>query len=160
MSPDQLLTQVELIRSITLKSVEAVSDEEADFQPQGFNNTIRWNLGHIYLVQERLAFHFAGFPLDVPQEYIDLFGSGTRPADWRKNAPPLAEIMARLTEQPERIRTLLGDRLKEEPVVVFNLFGGKLNTIGSIINYSLFHEGQHNTVLQALKRSIGSLQIK
>lgn len=156
MNPEQLLTQVELIRSITLKAVEAVTEEEADIQPAGFNNTIRWHLGHIYLVQERLAFHFAGFPVDVPQEYIDLFGTGTKPADWKTEAPPLAEVASRLTEQPGRIRTLLREKLNEAPAVPFTRFNGKLDTIGAIINYSLFHEGMHNASLQAIKRLIES----
>ncbi|WP_199615330.1 DinB family protein [Paenibacillus alkalitolerans] len=158
MSPEQLLIQIDLIRSITLKAVETVTDEEADMQPPGFNNTIRWHLGHIYLVQERLAFHFAGFPVYVPPEYIDLFSNGTKPSDWKKEAPSLAELTARLTEQPERIRTLLGDKLKEEPAIPCPLFDGKLTTIGAIINFSLFHEGMHNSALHRLKRALHLLR--
>lgn len=154
MNPEQLLKQVELIRSITIKTVETVTDEEADVQPAGFNNTIRWHLGHIYLVQERLAFHFAGFPVDVPQNYIDLFGNGTKPTEWRSEAPPIAELAARLSEQPGRIRTLLGDKLNEAPAVPFHNYNGTLDTIGSIINFSLYHEGGHNASLQTIKRLI------
>lgn len=154
MKPSALLTQLELIRSITLEEVFSINDEEADIQPEGFNNTIRWHLGHIYLVQERLAFHHAGFPLEVPQEYIDLFANRTRPSEWKIEPPSLAELGVRLTEQPGRIRTLLGEKLNEPPAVPFPRFDGKLDTIGAILNYSLYHEGQHKALITQIKRRI------
>lgn len=149
-----LLKQLELIRSFTLGAVESLHEEEADVQPEGFNNTIRWHLGHIYLVQERLAFHYAGFPVDVPESYIDMFGNGTKPADWTAPPPSLAELGTRLTEQPGRITTLLGEKLHEAPAVPFQRFDGKLDTIGAIINYTLYHEGQHRAAIEMLKRRI------
>jgi len=156
MNPSALLTQAEIVRSLTLAAVQAMHEEEADVQPEGFNNTIRWHLGHIYLVQERLAFHYAGFPVDAPQPYIDLFGNGTKPADWTTAPPSLAELGSRLTEQPGRIRTLLGEKLHEPPAVPFSRFEGKLDTIGAILGYSLYHEGLHLSSIKTIKRLIGS----
>lgn len=149
-----ILEQIELIRSVTLGAMDGVSDEEADIQPESWNNTIRWHLGHIYLVQERMAFHFAGFPLDVPQSYIDMFSNGTKPSDWKSEPPSLAELSARLTEQPDRIRALLCDKLEEPPTVPFARFGGKIDTIGGLLTFTLFHEGLHNASIRALKRAI------
>ncbi|MCI3927688.1 DinB family protein [Paenibacillus sp. TRM 82003] len=154
MEASTLLKQLELIRSFTLGAVESLHEEEADVQPEGFNNTIRWHLGHVYLVQERLAFHYAGFPVDVPQAYIDMFANGTKPADWKAEPPSLAELGTRLTEQPGRITTLLGEKLHEPLAVPFTRFGGKLDTIGAIVNYSLYHEGQHRTAIEMLKRRL------
>lgn len=154
MNSSLLLDQIQLIRSITLKAVEEIADEEADVQPPSFNNTIRWHLGHIYVVQERLAFHYAGFPVDVPQSYIDMFSNSTKPADWKEEPPSLAELSCRLTEQPNRIRTLLGEKLKEPPTVPFHRFDGKLSTIGAILNFSLYHEGLHTSSISMLKRLV------
>jgi hypothetical protein len=46
-----LFNQLESYRSYILGVLENVSGEEADEIPKGFNNKIRWNLGHIYLDQ-------------------------------------------------------------------------------------------------------------
>ena len=154
MNAETLLTQVDIVRSLTLQAVELLHEEEADMQPEGFNNTIRWHLGHIYLVQERLAFHHAGYPVDVPPSYIDLFGNGTKPSDWKTEPPSLAELGCRLTEQPGRIRTLLGERLEEPPAVPFSRFQGKMNTLGAILMYSLFHEGQHYEAIKLIKKRL------
>jgi hypothetical protein len=53
-----LLTQMKFVRTSTIRSVEGLDEKLADIIPKGFNNNIRWNLGHIYLMQERLAFQF------------------------------------------------------------------------------------------------------
>lgn len=149
-----ILDQIGMIRSVTLETIGEISDEEADVQPKGWNNTIRWHLGHIYLVQERLAFHFAGFPLDLPQSYIDMFCSGTKPSDWKSEPPSLADLAARLAEQPDRIRALLCDKLEERPANPFPRFDGKIDTIGGLLTFSLFHEGLHNASIRALKRAV------
>ncbi|HZG58795.1 DinB family protein [Paenibacillus sp.] len=156
MNASALLTQVDVIRSITLQAVESLHEEEADVQPEGFNNTIRWHLGHIYLVQERLAFYHAGFPLEVPQPYIDLFANGTKPMDWTGEPPSLAELGCRLTEQPGRIRTLLGEKLLEPTVVPFSRFDGRFDTIGALVGYSLYHEGLHMAAIRTIKRQLGA----
>lgn len=147
-----LLNQIDVIRSITLKSVESLLEEQADFQPDGFNNTIRWNLGHIYVVQERLAFHYAGFPVDVPPSYIEMFSNGTKPSDWKIAPPSLAEICSRLAEQPGRIGTLLGDKLMEPPAVPFRRYDGKFDTIGAVIGFSIYHEGLHDAAIALIKK--------
>lgn len=156
MHPSSLLTQVDIVRSLTLQEVQSLHEEEADVQPDGFNNTIRWHLGHIFLVQERLVFRHAGFPLDVPQPYIDLFANGTKPTEWKSDPPPLDELGCRLTEQPVRIRTLLGEKLSEPLAVPFSRFEGKLDTIGAIIGYTLYHEGQHLAAIKMIKRRLAT----
>jgi hypothetical protein len=76
-----ILDQLEFVRTATLSAVEGLSDTEANVVPQGFNNNILWNLGHIYLVQERI-FHFAQEPLNIPEGFAKFFGSRIKPADW------------------------------------------------------------------------------
>ncbi|WP_374934851.1 DinB family protein [Neobacillus driksii] len=46
-----MFNQLESYRSYILVVLENVSREEAEVIPKGFNNNIRWNLGHIYLDQ-------------------------------------------------------------------------------------------------------------
>ena len=46
-----LFNQLNSYRSYILHVLENVTKEEADIVPNGFNNNIRWNMGHIYLDQ-------------------------------------------------------------------------------------------------------------
>lgn len=57
-----LFKQMDFVRGQTLKLMEGVTEEQADVIPEGFRNSIRWNLGHIYVVTERIAFQYIGLP--------------------------------------------------------------------------------------------------
>ena len=90
---------VERVRRSTLKLAEGLDGAMLDVRPAGFNNTIRWNLGHILTVQEGLLFGRANEPMNTPEHYRELFGNGTKPADWTVEPPTLAELIA----HPDRV---------------------------------------------------------
>ena len=66
-----VFNQLEFVRSQTLKLAEGVSEKAADLVPDGFRNNIRWHLGHIYVVLERLAFKYDAMPLDMPPGWTE-----------------------------------------------------------------------------------------
>lgn len=148
--------QLEFIRQLTIKAVEEISESTLDIIPAGFNNNLRWNLGHIYVVQEKFAFHFAGEPSVLPENFTRLFASGTKPADWNEETPTLEVLLAMLAEQPKRIQESLHHRL-EEPVnnPLTTGSGLTLSTIGEFLSYTLYHEGMHFNTIKLLKRFAG-----
>lgn len=147
------LKQLDFIRQLTIKAVVGLSENTIDYMPEGFNNNIRWNLGHIYTVQEKFAFHFAGEPLHLPENFDRLFAKGTKPADWHEELPSLEELLALLAEQPKRIQSILHDRLDEQVKQPFTTGSGlRLNTIGEFLNFTLYHEGMHFNAITTLKR--------
>ena len=56
-----LFNQLKAVRGDTINVVKELSESQADSIPEGFNNNIRWNLGHVYVVQELFAFAFINF---------------------------------------------------------------------------------------------------
>lgn len=154
MTKEQLLNQIEVVRSITLKVLEDLTEEEADLMPPGFNNTIRWNLGHILIVQDQLARHFAGIEGQLPAEYITLFNNGTKPADWQTSPPSLTELAQHLKAQTLSIRENLTERLDELATKPFHRLGFKMETIGEILNFSIHHEGVHFGIINGLRHAI------
>ncbi|OAS22723.1 DinB family protein [Paenibacillus oryzisoli] len=148
------LKQLEFIRKSTIKVVEGLSEDTLDDMPEGFNNNIRWNLGHIIFVQEKFAFHFIGEPLQIPENFERLFAKGTRPADWaEEELPSLETLLALLVEQPQRIQSILHGRLDESVAKPFTTGNGLLlTTIGELLNYTLYHEGMHFNMISLLKR--------
>jgi hypothetical protein len=151
---DKFLNQVELIRAVTLETLENVAAETVDIMPPGYNNTIRWHIGHILTTQDRFATIFAGATSQLPAHYSSLFANGTKPADWQETPPSLEELIAQLKEQPSHIKTQLGSRLHEKAVKPFVRSGYPLETIEEVMNYSLYHEGVHIGMINGLKRAI------
>jgi hypothetical protein len=147
--------QLAFIRSVTLKAVEDLAENQADLIPHGFNNHIRWNLGHIYLVQEKFSMGFAGEPMHLPEGFESLFGNGTKPSDWTTPAPALPQIMELLQEQPKRIEEGLKHRMSEKVAQPFTTRSGlTLLTVGECVNFTLYHEGMHFAAIKAIRRFI------
>ncbi|WCN39357.1 DinB family protein [Aneurinibacillus uraniidurans] len=147
-----LFNHLNFARNVTLRIAQEVTEEQADIIPEGFNNNIRWNLGHIYLIQEQFAFHFIDEPKLIPDGFRELFGLGTKPADWTIQPPTLSEIIELLQEQPVRIKEKLENRLTETLTTPFTFPGLAMNTVGEILTLSLYHEGAHAETIKALKK--------
>lgn len=145
--------QLEWVRNVTLQAVKELDENQADHIPNGFNNNIRWNLGHIYLVHEKFSFGFAGEPMQLPEGFTELFGNGTKPSDWKEQTPSLPSLIEMLKEQPARIEAAFKNRWNERVANPFTTRSGlTLHTIGEFINFTLYHEGVHVGAIQALRR--------
>lgn len=149
---ESLFSMMAFVRSATLKAVEGISEGTADVVPEGLNNNIRWNLGHIFSSQESLALGRAGEPMQIPEEFRKFFAGGTKPADWVGEPPTVEELIKLLSEQPNRIREKLGNRLHEEAVKPFIIPGLTLKTIGELLTFTLYHEGIHVQNIKNLRK--------
>lgn len=145
-----LFNQLESYRKETLSLVEEITEEEADFVPAGFNNNIRWNLGHIYLDQFLWLQLLTKEPAPIPSGYKEWFDFGTSPAQWKSSPPSLEELRQRLAEQPRVIRELYGNQLEE----VFPEIVDGIHTIPQVLVRTIFHEGMHIGAMIAIKRFI------
>lgn len=154
MMNDMVLRQVEVVRAITLQKLESITEDVADIMPKGFNNTIRWNAGHILIVQDQLASNFAGLPQQLSPEFVTLFGNRTRPSKWQVEPPTLHTLSNELKRQTAYIKESLGSRLQERAIKPFVRLGFKMETIGEILAFSLHHEGMHTGVIYAIQRAI------
>ncbi|GGD10341.1 DinB family protein [Pontibacillus salipaludis] len=150
MNEEQIFQQINLVRKGTLKELDRVTEEQADTQPEGFKNTIRWNLGHIYVVQNALIAKYGGKSLETPSRYLELFAPGTAPSDWQGDVPSLAELKQQLEEQPAKLKEVLTGQLDDEATGDFL----SLQTVGEILNFSLYHEGVHTGTIKSLKGCI------
>ncbi|SFK32852.1 DinB superfamily protein [Halobacillus dabanensis] len=147
MNEEQIFQQINLVRKATLKQMDNLTEGQADKQPDGFKNTIRWNLGHIYVVQNSLIAKFGGKPVETPSRYLELFAPGTKPADWQGDVPSLSELKKELEEQPLRLKEALSGQLDDEAAEAFL----SLPTVGEILTFTLYHEGVHTGMIKALK---------
>lgn len=141
---EKLLKQFEIIRAISTKSIESITEEMADEMPLGYKNTIRWNLGHILAVTDAFLFNFDEIPMYLSEEYFGMFKSGSKPADWQTQPPSLDELSFMFKGQMEHIKKHLEQRsLDEKTVNTFNLYGNPQETLGEVLNFCLYHEGFH-----------------
>ncbi|RCX23729.1 DinB family protein [Fontibacillus phaseoli] len=149
-----LFNQLAFVRGQTLKLVEGVTEQLADRIPEGFRNTIRWNLGHIYVVCERFAFQHLNLPQHLPNGFKEQFENGTSPIQPVSfPIPTLTELEILLKEQQERIRQALEHRLQEKIVPPYTTSAGMiLETPEQFLSFNLYHEGMHLSIIKLYKK--------
>ncbi|WP_391115778.1 DinB family protein [Psychrobacillus sp. L3] len=150
-----LFQHMETVRGITEESIKKIPEELADIVPKGFNNSIRWNFGHIAFIQERQVFAVLGEKMNVPSNYEELFSGGTKPADWKVTPPSLADILSVLTEQTSRIRDAIEGNINETlPTPFTNRLGITFHTRGETFLFSFYHEAMHMEAIKRIYRAI------
>ncbi|WP_249872100.1 DinB family protein [Oceanobacillus saliphilus] len=147
-----IFRHMDTVRGITEKAINSIPEQDADIVPNGFNNNIRWNFGHIAFVQENLVYGVLGKKMGLPEEYEELFSPGTKPADWQQTPPSLREISIVLSEQKRRIRETLKGGLEEKLLTPYtNRMGITFHTVGETFLFSFYHEALH---METIKRII------
>ncbi|RBN37679.1 DinB family protein, partial [Priestia megaterium] len=92
----------------------------------------------------------------LPANYMELFGNGTKPADWTGDVPTMDELMIQLKDQLARIQQVPAEQLNntlEKPFL-----GCK--TFGELAGVTLMHEATHMGQIQAMKRIIEHVGVK
>ncbi|MBD1381765.1 DinB family protein [Metabacillus arenae] len=147
---------LEMTRGYFLKNVVLVSQEIANVQPEGFNNTIHWNVGHVLTVAEQLMLGLPDKTTHLPVNYIELFGNGTKPADWKGDVPTLDELIIELKEQSVRLQQIPAELLNEK---LEKPFLG-LETFGELTGMVIMHEANHLGIIQSMMRVIEHSEVK
>jgi uncharacterized damage-inducible protein DinB len=156
MKEEMLFQQMQFIRDRTLAQLDVTTEALADELPNGFRNTIRWNLGHIFVSHEFLLHSFAGEEPKIPADYNELFQRNTSPAEWITAPPTLQELRNLLDDQTKRIVEVFSGRLSEEGENPFQMTETvKFTTIGEVLNFALWHEGLHQATINCIKRAAG-----
>lgn len=145
-----LFEQLKTYRTELLELVSDISEEEAEYIPKGFNNNIRWNLGHVCLDQYLWIRALTKEDIPIPLTYNHWFGFGTSPADFTEETPSLQELIQLLKEQPDLIIEQNHNRMDQE----FSPTDMGMHTIEQVLVRTIFHEGLHFGSILALRRHL------
>lgn len=145
-----LFEQLRTYRSELLSIVEGLSDAEVDKVPEGFNNNIRWNLGHVLVDQYLWIWVLTKEDMLIPPGFNEWFGFGTGPSHFTDATPKLSALVELLKEQPYLIQERYHGKMEEE----FAPTEMGMSTIEQVLIRTIFHEGLHIGAIQALKRKL------
>lgn len=143
------LELIDNMRRDLLKKTENLTVEQLNTIPNGFNNNIVWNLGHILVVTDEILNKNTLFSIPTYDFDTSGFKKGTRP-DNVINEKDTSSIRSALSDTIPRFRRLLKDyalatQNKESELLE------KLSNDKSI-HFILFHEDMHiSTILRQLE---------
>ncbi|NIK70369.1 DinB family protein [Paenibacillus sp. BK720] len=132
-----------MLHQIVIGKLQGVTEGYYDKQPEGFNNTIRWNVGHIIFWMDKYCSLSFGTPSSIPSSYGELFNSGTSPLDWTMVPPSTEELAELLTAQFSRLSELTPEMLEKKLSAPYVFGPFQFDTAGELFNFALIHEAIH-----------------
>ncbi len=140
-------------RAIYKTFLETFPLEQLNKKPEGFNNTIFWNIKHVVITQQLLTYTLSGLPALISKEEIEAFRKGSK-----------AEVNA-TKEDVELLKsqlfTTLEQTQKDYKAGLFKTFTeytvstkSVLSTIEEALEFNNFHEGIHLGYILAMKKNL------
>ena len=151
-----IVNQFVMTRNFFLRKVEALPSDIVRVQPEGFNNNILWHIGHVLTVTEQFMFGFPKKTTFLPENYVELFGNGTKPSEWNEeHVPQIEDLIAQLKEQVARLKEIKVENFEQ---ALKQSFLG-LETYGELAQMALFHEAHHLGQIHTIQRVITTQSI-
>lgn len=127
--------------------------EQLNKVPQGFNNNLIWNIGHIVVSQQMLVYLTTGQEPMVSKELIAQYMRGTKPERdvTQQEADEIKALLFTTIDKSEAdynagIFTTFNPRKTE--------LGFELNTVEDAITFNNYHEATHLGMMMSLKKFV------
>lgn len=149
-----LITEaIRVARRPFIKLIEGLSEDELNYIPEGFNNNIIWNFGHIVVSTQTLAYVRTGILADATSvKYVEEFKKGSKPTRHYSIAEieDLKNMALSTIDQLEQ--DFIVDRFTEITPYSTETFGVEMHSIEEILLMSLSHDMLHYGNAIAQKR--------
>jgi hypothetical protein len=148
--------QIEIIRktrSFLLEHLKDLSTEQFNQTPEGFNNNIIWNLGHLIATQEIVCYISAGLTSKVSEDFINAYRKGTKPGK-PLDATEIENIKKLLFTTLDQLETDYNNHIFGGYIAWSTRYSVELANIDDAINFLPFHEGLHSGCITALERLV------
>jgi uncharacterized damage-inducible protein DinB len=148
MSSQVVLHTAQVVRSMLIDRVEGISEDLFDVQPSPFNNTIRWNIGHIIATIDGMLFQRVTQTSKLPAGFADYYKGGTKPSDWANTPHSKEELVGLLKQQFSDLKeTFAGKSLDEQLAAPLQIRNYTFSTVAELIGFAFVHENLHTTTI-------------
>ena len=141
------------IRAFFLAMTEGLTTEQLNLIPEGFNNNIIWNFGHVIAAQQGVTYLKSGRELRVPQYIFDEFKGGTKPERFY-SAEEIDRVKSLLFSTIDTFKEDLDNNYFKDYVPFTTRYGVELSNIDMVKEFLPYHEGLHIGFVSALKKVI------
>ena len=141
-------------RSIFNKIIDDNSLEDLNKIPEGFNNNIIWNIGHILVSEQLLAYKLSGLDTMVSDEMIDAYRKDSKPKG-DITQEDVNEIKGLLFSTIEKTKSDYNNGVfKTYNAYTVSTTGNTLTNIDEALQFITIHEGLHYGYVLALLKAV------
>lgn len=151
-----MIDKILKIRRYLLEQIADVSVEQLNKIPEGFNNNMIWNMGHLIVAQQGLCYMRANQSPVISKEFLAAFTTNTKP-DREFTAEEIAEVKALFTSTIEQFASDYSKAIFTDYTPSPNIsrvYGIDLNTVDDAIEFITYHEGYHIGVVMTMRKLV------
>lgn len=148
--------QIETIRKVRaflLEGIKDLSTEQLNKVPNGFNNNIAWNMGHMVAAQQGICYKRAGLQPMISDEFWEEFRSGSKPTRFYEEAE-IAYIKELFFTTLDQLQNDYDKQIFGNYTAWSTRYGVEITGIDVAIDFVPFHEGLHSGVINTTKRLV------
>jgi hypothetical protein len=150
---NRIISLTKLSRQNYLNYLNRFDMEALNQIPQGFNNNMIWNIGHIVAVFDALCYSLSGNENYTSSAFIEKYKKGTTPETSFTEADR-AEIANLLILQIEKFEKDSENNVFQNYTEYKTSFQNTLENIEDAIQFNLIHEGIHFGYLMNIARNL------
>ena len=136
-----------------IKLMDALSLEQINKVPAGYNNNIIWNFAHIIASPQALCYQLAGKPVVLDTVFIEKYKKGTKP-----EAPVSSEEYAAYKklaiESIQKLQQDFENNYFDSYKLYTTSFGVELNSVEEAVKFVALHDGLHLGYAMALRKLV------
>jgi len=141
-------------RTIFNKIIENNALEDLNKIPNGFNNNIIWNIGHVVVSEQLLAYRLSGLESMLSDEMINKYRKDTKP-EGKVTQEEVNEIKVLLSSSLKKTESdYTNGVFKNYKTYTVSTTGNTLNNIDEALQFIAIHEGLHYGYVLALLKAI------
>lgn len=141
-------------RKLLARAVANLTAEQWLHIPDGFDNNIAWNIGHIIAVQQSITYRLSGIPQYTTKEFFKLYGPGSSPSAWSEQ-PDITELEAMIMTHVDLLVADYAAEKFQQYIPFTTSTNVTLSSLAEGLAFNQFHEGLHLGTILALRNFCG-----
>ncbi|MFK7946271.1 MAG: DinB family protein [Saprospiraceae bacterium] len=144
---------LEQTRSNILNAIKEYSIEQLNTIPDGFNNNLIWNFGHVVVTQQLLCYGLSGLPMHLDKELINKYRKGSKPMAF-VDVVEFELLKEKAFQLIEQTKTDYAKGIFKSYKSYTTSFNVTINSVEEAIAFNNVHEGLHFGSVLALRKLI------
>jgi len=140
-------------RLYAFSAIEGLAVEQLNKIPEGFNNNIIWNLGHMVVAQQNICYKRAGLEIKIDEDFFNTYRPGTKP-ERLFTTDDLAQIKDLFSSTLSILEADLKTDTFTNYVPWTTRYGTNINGIQDAVGFLPFHEGLHLGTIGAMRKLV------
>lgn len=155
---EKVFQQIINSRKVFIQLVDSLSIEQLNEIPEGFNNNIAWNFGHIVVSTQGLCYLRTEVEPNHDIKYISNYAKGTKPT-YTVSQEEIDELKVIALASIEQIKSdYEKGTFAETTPFATSTYEVTLNTIEDVLITTISHDSLHHGYALAQKKNIITLK--